>query len=70
MLVTESLHVQLDDLLERIGIKLQLSPTQHQLAEDRYMAIANWLETDGSPLTVLKPLISYTRRAHYGLALL
>ncbi len=44
MLITESFHAQLDDLLERIGIKLQLSPTQHQLAEDRYMAIADWPE--------------------------
>src|SRR3712207_3431678 len=41
---------QLDDLLNRIGIKLQLSPTAHDLAAERYKAIAAWLRADGSPL--------------------
>ena len=57
MFLTESFHTQLDDLLERICLKLQLSPTQHKLAEDRYMAIANWLEVEGSPLQALLPII-------------
>lgn len=57
MLITESFNLQLDDLLERICFKLQISPTQHQLAEDRYKAIGNWLEADGSLLAAFKPVI-------------
>lgn len=39
---------QLDDLLQRVGYKLQISNTQRQLAEDRYHAVANWLSVDES----------------------
>jgi hypothetical protein len=57
MFFTESFGVQLDDLLHRIGRKLQISPTQHQLAEERYEAIGRWLETKESPLAVFAPVI-------------
>lgn len=57
MLITESFNSQLDDLLERICVKLQISSTQHQLAKNRYEAISNWLEAEGSPLVAVRPTI-------------
>lgn len=36
----------LDDLLQRVGEKLQISKTQRQLAEDRYKAVGTWLSKD------------------------
>jgi hypothetical protein len=50
MVVATSETTQLDDLLDRIGIKLQLSPTAYDLAVARYGAIAEWLRAEGSPL--------------------
>ena len=41
-----TMNDQLDDLLQRVGYKLQISNTQRQLAEDRYHAVANWLSDD------------------------
>jgi len=60
MFVTESVNTQLDDLLDRIGRKLQISPTAHQQAEDRYKAIGEWLRADGSAVAQFKPWI-YTQ---------
>jgi len=57
MFFTESFNLQLDDLLDRIGKKLQISPTQHQLAEERYKSIGRWLEADGSLLAPFNPVI-------------
>lgn len=57
MFLTESFGLQLDDLLDRICSKLQISVTQRQLAEDRYNAIGNWLSASESPLAAVKPLI-------------
>lgn len=57
MLVTESLSLQLSDLLDRIGTKLQISPTQHKQAEERYGRIADWLSADGTPLAAYSPTI-------------
>jgi hypothetical protein len=57
LLVTQSFSYQLDDLLARICAKLQISPTQHGLAETRYHAIGEWLSADGSRLAVYKPVI-------------
>ena len=51
MLITDSFNNQLDDLLERICEKLQISPTQHQSAKDRYDAVARCLSKEGSPLS-------------------
>ncbi|MBS4171809.1 nucleotidyltransferase [Bacillus sp. FJAT-49736] len=36
----------LDDLLQRIGTKLQISKTQRELAEQRYNAVGTWLSKD------------------------
>ncbi|MGG0657251.1 SMODS domain-containing nucleotidyltransferase [Rummeliibacillus pycnus] len=36
----------LDDLLQRIGEKLQISKTQRGLAEERYKAVGTWLSKD------------------------
>ncbi len=36
----------LDDLLQRVGEKLQISKTQRQLAENRYKAVGTWLSKD------------------------
>jgi hypothetical protein len=57
MIVTESLDLQLSDLLNRIGVKLQITPTQHQLAEQRYQEIGNWLSMGDSPLARYSPTI-------------
>lgn len=37
---------QLDDLLQRVGQKLQISKTQRELAEQRYNAVGTWLSKD------------------------
>lgn len=50
MVVATSPTTQLDDLLDRIGVKLQLSSTAYDLAVARYKAIADWLRAEGSPL--------------------
>ena len=34
---------QLDDLLQRVGAKLQISKTQRKLAEERYLTVGTWL---------------------------
>jgi hypothetical protein len=57
MFFTESFDLQLDDLLDRIGKNLQIRPTQHQLAEERYKTIGSWLEASGSLLAPFKPVI-------------
>lgn len=36
----------LDDLLQRVGAKLQISKTQRDLAEERYHAVGTWLSKD------------------------
>jgi len=53
----ESYDSSLDDLLWRIATKLQITPTQHRTAEERYTAIGKWLEADGSALQVARPAI-------------
>ncbi|WP_337288907.1 nucleotidyltransferase [Candidatus Methylomirabilis sp.] len=57
MFVTESFNRQLDDLLERICSKLQISSAQHRLAQDRYETIGNWLGARESPLAMFNPVI-------------
>jgi hypothetical protein len=57
MMVTESFQLQLDDLLDRICVKLQISPTQYKAAEDHYSAIGKWLGASGSSFEALKPEI-------------
>lgn len=57
MSIMQRLQTPVDDLLERICEKLQISPTQHNSAEDHYIAIGKWLGDDGSPLSIWKPQI-------------
>lgn len=57
MLITESYALQLDDLLRRIGVGLQIPPSQHGLAESRYITIGRWLSSEGSALAVYDPVI-------------
>ena len=45
----------LDDLLLRICINLQLSPTDYKLAVDHYHAIGNYLQAEGSPIAKYNP---------------
>lgn len=40
----------LDVLLADIAVRIQLTPTDHKLAEGHYHAIHEWLDRDGSPL--------------------
>lgn len=49
--------LELDILLDRIGIKLQLSQTAYQLAKERYVTIAKWLRAEESALARYKPWI-------------
>jgi hypothetical protein len=53
--VTASASHQLDALLEIVCVKLQLSQTQYDMADDRYHAIGNWLLADGSPIATYRP---------------
>lgn len=39
-----------DELLADIAIRIQLSPTQHHLATERYERLDQWIQRDGSPL--------------------
>lgn len=48
---------QVDNLLQRVGEKLQISPTAYTQAESRYNAIADWLRGESSPLTIYNPTI-------------
>lgn len=57
MFITESFNLQLDDLLERICSKLQITQTQYQFAKDRYEAIGKWLGARESPLAMFNAVI-------------
>jgi hypothetical protein len=50
-------HKQMDDLLWRICEQIQLTPSCHQLAVDRYEAVCRWLEADGSGVASYRPSI-------------
>ena len=41
---------QTDQLLAEIAARIQLSPSRHRQATERYQAVADWLEREGSPL--------------------
>ncbi len=57
MLITESFDAQLDDLLERICRKLQISQTQRKLAHEHYDAVGKWLSEEGSSLANIRTTI-------------
>jgi hypothetical protein len=52
-----SLAPRIDTYLEGICEKLQITPTQYESAEERYLAVANWLNAEGSRLLVFRPVI-------------
>ncbi len=54
---TESFETQIDDLLFRICIELQLDDKRYKLAETHYQAVGKWLEARESPVAVLRPTI-------------
>jgi len=54
---TENFEVGLNELLYLICEELQISQTRYGLAEDRYKAIAKYLEADGSPFNKYRPEI-------------
>ena len=57
MFTTYSRNTQIDDLLSRICIELQISPSKHAEAESRYNAVSDWLGAEGSPLAIYQPRI-------------
>jgi len=57
VLFPEDRNTQIDDLLKRSCEELQLPSTRYQQAVDRYEAVCNWLEADGSVVAVFNPTI-------------
>jgi hypothetical protein len=55
--VTISSIPQLDRLLDRIGVKLQISSTAYNLADERYHSVSAWLNDEKSPLKIYRPRI-------------
>lgn len=53
--MTASANRELDEILDHIGVSLQLTPTQYQDAEGKYKAVGKWLGDPGSPLEQLDP---------------
>ncbi len=56
-IVTASANKQFDDILERLCIKLQITPTQFTTARDNYEAVGGWLGQDDSPIAIYSPHI-------------
>jgi Second Messenger Oligonucleotide or Dinucleotide Synthetase domain len=54
---TEDRNTQVDDLLKRICEELQLTSARYDQAVERYQAVCNWLEADGSVVAVFNPTI-------------
>jgi hypothetical protein len=54
---TEDFAVGLNELLFLVCEELQISETRYSLAEERYKAIARYLEADGSPFNRYRPEI-------------
>ena len=49
-LLETSSYTALDVMLADVAVRVQLTPTDYTLAEDRYKAINEWIEREGSPL--------------------
>ncbi len=52
-----SLAPQIDGYLEGICEKLQISQSKYKLAEERYLAVASWLNAEGSQLAIYQSTI-------------
>lgn len=50
-------NAHIGDLLKRICEELQLTPSRYDDAADRYQAVCNWLEAEGSVVAVFNPTI-------------
>lgn len=48
---------QLDDLLDRVCERLQISSSQQKQAEERYKSVGEWLSTKDSGLAIAGPII-------------
>lgn len=57
MLVSVPQFAQLDDLLERICEKLQITQTQQETAKQRYEGVGEWLSSEESALAAADPRI-------------
>lgn len=55
--MTTQIDREFSKLLESIAKTLDISPTQHKLAVERYQAVGNWLDADNSALKVFRPQI-------------
>jgi hypothetical protein len=52
---TASANRELDELLDLIGVSVQLTPPQFQKAETSYLAVADWLGAPGSAVRQYRP---------------
>jgi hypothetical protein len=52
--IFSSFNSQVDDLLQNICKKIQLTKTQYKLAEERYRAVADWLSKESSSIRNVK----------------
>ncbi len=52
-----SLAPQIDSYLKGICEKLQIRPSQHERAEERYHTVGGWLNAEGSQLAIYQPVI-------------
>ncbi len=55
--VTASANRDLDDILDLIGVSVQLTPTQFEKAEKNYNTVGEWLQNDDSLVGVFDPKI-------------
>jgi hypothetical protein len=55
--VTASANRDLDQILDLIGVSVQLTPTQFEKAETSYNAVGEWLQDDDSPVAAFDPSI-------------
>jgi hypothetical protein len=53
--VTASANTDLDEVLDLIGVSVQLSPSQFNRAETSYHAVGGWLDAPDSPIRRYRP---------------
>ena len=53
--VTASANRDLDEILDLIGVSVQLTPTQFDRAETSYHAVGEWLDAPDSPIRRYRP---------------
>ena len=55
--VTASANRDLDEILDLIGVGVQLTPSQFKKAPHSYQAVADWLHEDDSPARIFDPKV-------------